>query len=120
MGTLNLVRHGQAAFGTARYDCLTDTGQRQARLLGEWFAARRLRFDAVFTGTLERQVDTARHILSAAPALGHDMPQERLRALNEYDPAAILRAHGGDVTWTPGDDGRGVTFTLRIPIRRRA
>ena len=95
MGVIYLVRHGQAAFGTDHYDRLTERGETQARLLGAWFAARGLRFDAVFSGTLQRQVDTARCLLQGHPQLGADRPHEQFRALDEYDPAALLRAHGG-------------------------
>ena len=35
MGTLYLVRHGQASFGSANYDQLSALGQRQCRRLGE-------------------------------------------------------------------------------------
>src|ERR1700691_6585648 len=62
VGTLYLVRHGQAAFGTDHYDRLTDTGFAQARLLGGYFARRQIRFDAVLTGTLRRQTETAQGI----------------------------------------------------------
>jgi broad specificity phosphatase PhoE len=34
MGTLHLVRHGQASFGAADYDQLSDLGARQCRELG--------------------------------------------------------------------------------------
>ena len=74
MGNIYLVRHGQAAFGTEHYDRLTDLGVAQARLLGAYFARRQIRFDAVFTGTLRRQAETAQGIFEghrarrAAPA----------------------------------------------------
>ena len=59
MGSIYVVRHGQAAFGTDDYDRLTEVGFAQARLLGAHFRARRIRFDAIFTGTLRRQIETA-------------------------------------------------------------
>ena len=37
MGTLYLVRHGQASFGTDDYDLLSELGVRQCERLGEWF-----------------------------------------------------------------------------------
>ncbi|WP_137896486.1 phosphoglycerate mutase family protein, partial [Ramlibacter sp. 2FC] len=58
MGTLYLVRHGQASFGADDYDQLSELGQRQSLRLGEYFRSRGLVFDAVLTGTLRRQVQT--------------------------------------------------------------
>ncbi len=97
MGSIYVVRHGQAAFGTDDYDRLTDVGFAQARLLGAHFGARRIRFDAVFTGTLRRQIETARGILEGHPELGVDLPQERFAGLDEYHPEAILTAHLGEL-----------------------
>jgi broad specificity phosphatase PhoE len=89
-----LVRHGQAAFGTDHYDRLTDTGFTQARLLGGYFARRRLRFDAVFTGTLRRQSETAQGIFEGHE-LGASPPQEAFPGLDEYKPEAIMMALTG-------------------------
>jgi broad specificity phosphatase PhoE len=62
MPTVTLIRHGQA--GTRdNYDVLSETGVGQARLLGDWFCARGIRFDTVLSGALQRQVETARTVL---------------------------------------------------------
>jgi broad specificity phosphatase PhoE len=66
MGAIYLVRHGQAAFGTDDYDRLTEIGYTQARLLGGFFAVRRVRCDAIYTGTLRRHTETVRGILATA------------------------------------------------------
>ena len=58
MGTLYLVRHGQASFGADDYDVLSPLGQRQSARLGEYFNSKGVRFDAALTGTLNRQVQT--------------------------------------------------------------
>ncbi|HBD39143.1 MAG TPA: histidine phosphatase family protein, partial [Cupriavidus sp.] len=52
MATLFLVRHGQASFGAANYDCLSDTGRQQSRWLGEYFRDRGVQFRRVVAGTL--------------------------------------------------------------------
>lgn len=58
MSTIYLVRHGQA--GTRQdYDKLSDLGKTQARLLAEYFAAQKLVFDVVISGSLNRQRQTA-------------------------------------------------------------
>ncbi len=62
MSVLYLVRHGQA--GTReRYDSLSDLGQRQAELLGEYFRSQSVEFEAVYSGTLSRQRATAAAVL---------------------------------------------------------
>ena len=95
MGTLYLVRHGQAAFGTDHYDRLTDLGVAQARLLGGYFCRRQIRFDAVFTGTLRRQTETARGIFEGHPELRTPPLQETFPGLDEYKPEAIMMALTG-------------------------
>ena len=68
MGTLYLVRHGQASFGAADYDQLSELGTRQCRALGEWFAARGIGFEAVLRGTLCRHVQSLARLRPAAGA----------------------------------------------------
>jgi broad specificity phosphatase PhoE len=89
MGTLYLVRHGQASFGAADYDQLSPLGQRQCQALGEWMGARGLRFQAVLRGSLRRHAQSL-----AAIAAGHgDLPPAlEWPGLNEYDSTALLQA----------------------------
>lgn len=89
MGSLYLVRHGQASFGAADYDQLSPTGHEQCRLLGAWWRERGQRFDAVFTGTLRRH---AQSLAGIVEGLGEDLPAVALPGLNEYDSEAIVRA----------------------------
>ncbi|MEL7014025.1 MAG: histidine phosphatase family protein [Pseudomonadota bacterium] len=78
MAEIVLVRHGQAnsyATDEASYDQLSDLGQQQATWLGTHLRDTTEHFDRVLTGTLKRQIDTAR-------AMGFDNPTEDTR-LNE-------------------------------------
>ena len=99
MGTIFLVRHGQAAFGTDDYDRLTPNGTEQARWLGEYFATRKMRVDAVLMGSLTRHRQTAEAFASAlrkrASELIDDAAPEVFPALNEYDPRAVIEAYSG-------------------------
>lgn len=90
MGSLYLVRHGQASFGADDYDQLSDLGRRQARRLGEYFAARAMRFDVILVGTLRRQQQTVDAILEGMGGT----PAEILAwpGLNEYDSLAVIEA----------------------------
>jgi len=96
MGAIYVVRHGQAAFGTDHYDRLTEIGFTQARLLGAYFARRNILFDAVFTGTLRRQGETAQGIFEGHPGLGSRPLQETFPALDEYKPEAVIMAFTGN------------------------
>lgn len=95
MGVIYVVRHGQAAFGTEHYDRLTEIGFAQSRLLGAYFGRRNIRFDAVFTGTLRRQTETAQGIFEGHPELQPSV-QEAIPALDEYKPEAVMMAFTGD------------------------
>lgn len=88
MGTLHLVRHGQASFGAADYDQLSPLGQRQSEQLGRYWAARGVRFDAVITGSLKRHAQTWAGIASGA---GIDLAPLVWPGLNEYDSEAVIR-----------------------------
>jgi broad specificity phosphatase PhoE len=94
MGVIYVVRHGQAAFGTEHYDRLTEIGFNQARLLGAHFSRRKVKFDAVYTGTLRRQIETADAILESHPELDPSA-REIIPGLDEYKPEAILTAFMG-------------------------
>ena len=88
MGTLYLVRHGQASFGAADYDQLSPLGHRQAVRLGEYWRDAGLVFDAVITGTLKRHTQTWHGI---AEGLGLANTGELLwPGLNEYDSHAVI------------------------------
>jgi broad specificity phosphatase PhoE len=89
MGTLYLVRHGQASFGADDYDQLSELGRRQSERLGQYWGARGLRFDAVLTGTLRRHAQTWSGIAQGA---GYDQQAQALAGLNEYDSAAVIAA----------------------------
>ena len=89
MGTLYLVRHGQASFGAHDYDRLSDLGQRQSLCLGQYWRERGVRFDAVLTGTLRRHAQTWAGIAEGA---GYDNAVLPLAGLNEYDSAAVIAA----------------------------
>ena len=61
MTTLLLARHGQASFGQENYDQLSELGSIQAQMLGQHYASTQRSIDAIFTGSLVRQQDSARH-----------------------------------------------------------
>jgi broad specificity phosphatase PhoE len=73
VGVVYVVRHGQASFGAADYDVLSELGHRQAALAGVELRDRGVRIDLVASGTLRRQRETAAAALAAyagVPAAG--------------------------------------------------
>ena len=89
MGTLYLVRHGQASFGADDYDQLSPLGLQQAQRLGAHGLAHGQRFDTVLMGTLRRHAQTLDGIAQGLPGL--PAPQV-LPSLDEYDSLALIRA----------------------------
>jgi len=89
MGTLYLVRHGQASFGTDDYDRLSELGARQCERLGTYFRERDVRFDGVITGTLKRHSQSFDALARGLRAEHHVLA---MPGLNEYDSEAVVRA----------------------------
>ena len=94
MGQIYLVRHGQASFGSADYDRLSELGLEQARLLGEWFANSHQSFHQVVTGAMKRHRQTADTCLAVLPK-AHRVETEWLTDpdFNEYDHHVVLVRH---------------------------
>ena len=93
MGSIYLIRHGQASFGADDYDRLSPLGVRQAEIAGQHLAHLGLHLDRCLAGDLSRQQDTARHALAQLGAAGLPAPTvETDAAFNEFDAFAILDA----------------------------
>jgi broad specificity phosphatase PhoE len=103
MSRLLLVRHGQASFLEQDYDKLSAMGETQARLLGEYWATRRITFDHVYSGPRRRQLDTARIAGEAYRKSGLPWPEtEIMKEFDEYSGEAVLeRSLPGLVESTP-------------------
>lgn len=87
MAVIHLVRHGQASFGSADYDRLSDLGTRQSALLGEWLARISQPAERVVCGTVRRHRQTAEACVAAWGA-----PPEMVEddGFNEFDHRDIL------------------------------
>jgi broad specificity phosphatase PhoE len=87
-----LMRHGQAGL-RHRYDTLSDLGRVQARRLGEYLVGQNVRFDALFTGELSRQQETACEVAGAFQRAGLDLPETQIdRNWNEFDLDMVYKA----------------------------
>jgi broad specificity phosphatase PhoE len=96
MSVIYLIRHGQASFGTAHYDQLSALGREQSALLGSYFAALGEPIHGIYSGTLERQRETAQ--LVAAALAPHAPPLSVEPAFDEYESESILRAFAASQT----------------------
>jgi broad specificity phosphatase PhoE len=107
MSTLVLVRHGQAKPFERNSDCLSETGERQAVRLGEYWREHNIRFDEVYTGTMLRHTRTAE-------LAGFDKFEQRAE-FNEYNADGILRAHP---EFVPATDNRQLqkAFETAMPM----
>jgi broad specificity phosphatase PhoE len=103
---LYVVRHGQASFGAANYDKLSELGWQQARWLGQWFTQQGVQFDRLVTGTLVRHNETLAGILQGMQlgtndALNGEQSSaptgaREIAGLNEYDSSVMLKARLGE------------------------
>lgn len=96
MGQIVVVRHGQASWGAADYDVLSDLGEEQATAVGAALAD--LSPDVVVSGSMLRQRRTAE--LAAAAAGWTTTPLVDAR-WNEMDHLAVLAAQPTDFEGEP-------------------
>lgn len=89
-----LVRHAQASWGSANYDCLSPLGVEQARHLGRWLANEPGHYTQVVRGSLQRHAHTLELVAEAFAAAGRPLPPARIDPdWNEFDHEAVLRAY---------------------------
>lgn len=92
MGSIYLIRHGQASFGKNDYDQMSELGINQACVLGDFFKNMDIGFDAVYSGSLKRHVLTADAIRKTAGAVL--FPDSLIDpAFNEFDGEGIFRSY---------------------------
>lgn len=90
MSVLLLVRHGQASFGAADYDALSEVGHEQARILGRALKARGVRPDRIIRGRMRRHEETAAGIIDG---LGGGPDPVIDEGWNEFDFLQVLAVH---------------------------
>jgi broad specificity phosphatase PhoE len=83
MGRLFVVRHAQASFLSQNYDQLSELGDTQSRLLGEYWGRHRVVFDRVCTGPANRHQKTAQIVREAYLRSGFDFPEPVM--MDEFD-----------------------------------
>jgi broad specificity phosphatase PhoE len=91
MSDIYMIRHGQASFSSENYDLLSTLGCLQSEILGESLSHMGIFFDAIYSGSLERQRHTAERVLERTPA-GSRRDLRIQPGLNEYDAKGIVEA----------------------------
>jgi broad specificity phosphatase PhoE len=91
MGTLFLVRHAQASFLEQDYDKLSQVGEAQAIVLGEYWARRNVLFDRVWVGPRVRHKESANLVRKSYGKAGVTFPEPLvLPEFDEYQAEAVL------------------------------
>ncbi len=97
MGTLYMVRHGQASFGEENYDRLSPIGQEQSRILAAHFLETGMKPDALYSGDMQRHKDTAQAMIDLYRQRDVLLPPIRIEtAFNEYSSREIVQAYLAD------------------------
>lgn len=90
MASLYLIRHGQASFGAANYDQLSALGERQCRLLGEWWRARGQGTGTLLGGPMHRHRQSFEQF---AAGYGSEFALGVVPGLAEFDHENVIEVH---------------------------
>lgn len=90
MGTLIIVRHGQASFHEEDYDKLSPVGEEQARRLGKYWADHGVHIDRAVSGPLLRQRRSAELVREEYERAGHPFPDIEIDDALAEMPVEIL------------------------------
>jgi broad specificity phosphatase PhoE len=92
MALLTLVRHGQASFLETNYDKLSERGERQSRILGEYWLKTGATFDQVYYGPACRHLRTGEMVAEVYRRAGAPWPEPvTLAELDEYPGIEVMR-----------------------------
>ncbi len=92
MSKLYFFRHAQASYGAVNYDQLSDLGQKQSAILGEYLTEKNIQFDKIFTGPLVRQKHTCEIVSRIYTQKKLDIPKPViLQNLKEHSCSEALK-----------------------------
>lgn len=74
MAEILLVRHGQASFGSDDYDALSELGHIQVAINADYLQRSGLVIDAIYSGSLKRQQQTAQAVVDVYKNAGTPVP----------------------------------------------
>ena len=109
MSEIIFVRHGQASFGKASYDKLSELGLEQVQHLARYWGDLGETFDQIYVGSLHRQKETANELLTLVrnnePLLNVD------DSFNEYSGDPLIRIYLRDFAYK-----EGLKTSIEMPI----
>lgn len=114
MSELFIVRHGQASFGADDYDNLSAVGHEQAAILSDYWRSIGQRFDALYSGSLRRQLATAEGLRGQV----EDQDIQVDEGFNEYVSEHILEAYRQQYAKADGFATEGEEFSSGLKDRR--
>ncbi|HAI14918.1 MAG TPA: hypothetical protein DCM12_00435 [Gammaproteobacteria bacterium] len=91
MSELIFVRHGQASFGEDSYDKLSQLGIEQVRILARHWQQTGEQFDFLYSGTLQRQKETAAELMSLVK--NNQVEPIEHSWLNEYNADPLIQTY---------------------------
>jgi broad specificity phosphatase PhoE len=92
MSKIILIRHGQASYGAADYDNLSEKGIEQSKALGEYFVKQKIKLDKIYVGKLKRHLQTFEAFTEAFKQNNIELPiPVFLQELNEHHGNETLR-----------------------------
>jgi broad specificity phosphatase PhoE len=97
MSEIFFIRHAQASFGSDDYDKISEIGIRQAEILGRYFDKLGLRFDAVYSGAMDRHVATAKRVTGRHVGGDGEQQLKLAREFNEYDSSSVVKSQIPDM-----------------------
>ena len=98
MGVIYMVRHGQASFGRDNYDELSEKGFEQSRILARYWLKTGVEADAIYSGEMVRQRDTAKEVMNIWTEAGLALPElQFVKEFNEYNSKALILSHLEDL-----------------------
>ena len=110
MSEIILVRHGQASFGKASYDKLSELGIIQVRHLMRHWNELGESFDQIYMGSLQRQRETANELLMLVKS---DPPLSYVDdSFNEYNGDPLIRIYLRDFSAS-----EGLKSGIQMPIK---
>jgi broad specificity phosphatase PhoE len=93
MSEIYFIRHGQASFGADNYDQLSQIGIHQAEVLARFLDEQGIHFNAIYSGTMRRQKDTAAPVCRRLSTLQPQCTEPLvLKAFDEYNSEALIKA----------------------------
>jgi broad specificity phosphatase PhoE len=99
MGTIYLIRHGQASFDADDYDQLSALGEQQSRLLGDWLRVTAQPPSQIALGGAKRHQQTAHQCLKQYRTKPEDFTESSWiidRGFDEFDHQEVLLKFAND------------------------